>query len=310
MSNDVLVVKAIKERIINLPGRPPAILAQDAAEIYETETRQVNQAVKRNPVRFPEPDFCFRLTREELDALKSQNVMSSDVNHLPWAFTELGCNQLSAVLKSAVAAERSIQATRAFTLVAQAMRGDRAAANKLLGGLAANGALPSAAPAESRLLLQVAEGVAKTMEMMGRVMERFDERLDRLESARRQIARPAAPSHDSPGVLQARAFAADICLLSADAVCRKEVLYAHYLDWCGATAGAQPYDYNTFFRLLYLATPTRRSRRHGRQGGKDIFMVRGIKPKNWPPLQPTLPGAEHLTAGLGRNGEKWHGMEV
>ena len=36
----------------------------DPAEMYEVETRSLNQAVKRNIERFPE-DFMFQLTKEE-----------------------------------------------------------------------------------------------------------------------------------------------------------------------------------------------------------------------------------------------------
>ena len=36
----------------------------DLAEMYEVETRSLNQAVKRNIERFPE-DFMFQLTKEE-----------------------------------------------------------------------------------------------------------------------------------------------------------------------------------------------------------------------------------------------------
>lgn len=36
----------------------------DLAELYQVETRVLNQAVKRNIKRFP-PDFMFQLTKEE-----------------------------------------------------------------------------------------------------------------------------------------------------------------------------------------------------------------------------------------------------
>ena len=48
----------------------------DLAEIYEVETRVLNQAVKRNPKRFP-PDFMFLLTNQEFENLMSQIVISS-----------------------------------------------------------------------------------------------------------------------------------------------------------------------------------------------------------------------------------------
>ena len=50
------------------------MLDADLAELYGVETRRLNQAVKRNPGRFPE-DFTFQLTEAEIDSLRSQFVM-------------------------------------------------------------------------------------------------------------------------------------------------------------------------------------------------------------------------------------------
>jgi hypothetical protein len=48
----------------------------DLAELYQVETRVLNQAVKRNLKRFPS-DFMFQLTAEEYKNLISQSVTSS-----------------------------------------------------------------------------------------------------------------------------------------------------------------------------------------------------------------------------------------
>ena len=52
------------------------MLDSDLAELYEVETRVLNQQVKRNLDRFPE-DFMFQLTDNEWENLRSQNAMSS-----------------------------------------------------------------------------------------------------------------------------------------------------------------------------------------------------------------------------------------
>ena len=57
-----LTVSMIQSNIISLPGRPPFMLAQTLAEIYEFTVKRVNQAVKRNPKRFPD-DFYFQLSQ-------------------------------------------------------------------------------------------------------------------------------------------------------------------------------------------------------------------------------------------------------
>ena len=66
-----ITVQEIRSKIIDLPERPPAMLDRMLAEIYETDTRSVNQAAKRNPKRFPS-DFFFQLTDEEADILRFQ----------------------------------------------------------------------------------------------------------------------------------------------------------------------------------------------------------------------------------------------
>ena len=47
------------------------MLDKDLAELYGVETKVLNQAWKRNIERFPE-EFCFQLTKEEVEILRSQ----------------------------------------------------------------------------------------------------------------------------------------------------------------------------------------------------------------------------------------------
>ena len=82
------------------------------AEIYETETKRLNEAVRRNPKRFPS-DFCFQLTEKEADILRSQIAISSS-NHggrryLPYGFTREGANMLSAVLHTDIQKQQALE---------------------------------------------------------------------------------------------------------------------------------------------------------------------------------------------------------
>ncbi|WP_239541133.1 ORF6N domain-containing protein [Cryomorpha ignava] len=52
------------------------MLDQDLSELYQVQTKALNQAVKRNSKRLPE-DFMFQLTSEEWKNLKSQIVTTS-----------------------------------------------------------------------------------------------------------------------------------------------------------------------------------------------------------------------------------------
>ena len=74
-------LQIIQNKIYDIRGMR-VMLDYDLAKLYETETRALKQAVKRNIHRFPEPDFMFELTREESDAAiklgVSQNVIPPD----------------------------------------------------------------------------------------------------------------------------------------------------------------------------------------------------------------------------------------
>jgi hypothetical protein len=106
------------------------MIDRDLAELYQVETKVLNQAVKRNIERFPD-SFRFQLDEEDLNEdrfshLRSQSVTSSSRSqivtlnkhggrrYLPHVFTEQGVAMLSAVLKSDVAVRVSVQIIHAF----------------------------------------------------------------------------------------------------------------------------------------------------------------------------------------------------
>jgi hypothetical protein len=96
------------------------MLDYDLAELYQLETRVLNQAVKRNSKRFPK-DFMFQLTDEEWSFMSSQFVMTSPSKRpkkaLPYAFTEQGVAMLSGILNSEVAINVNIAIMRTFVLI-------------------------------------------------------------------------------------------------------------------------------------------------------------------------------------------------
>jgi phage regulator Rha-like protein len=92
------------------------MLDQDLADLYEVETRRLNEQVKRNSGRFPY-DFMFRLNKEEFKNLKSQFATSSwgGRRNVPFAFTEHGVLMLSSILNSERAIKINIQIIRIFS---------------------------------------------------------------------------------------------------------------------------------------------------------------------------------------------------
>ncbi len=109
-------LQVLQQKIVTLRGIK-VMLDFDLAALYEVETKALNQAVKRNVIRFP-LDFMFRLTPEEWAYMRSQNVTASqtkrNIGNTPYAFTEQGVAMLSSVLKSDKAALINIAIMRAF----------------------------------------------------------------------------------------------------------------------------------------------------------------------------------------------------
>lgn len=112
-------LQLIQSKIYEIRGQK-VMLDFDLAELYQVETRVLNQSVKRNLKRFPS-DFMFQLIADEWEILKSQFVISSwgGTRKLPYAFTEQGLAMLSGVLNSDIAIQVNINIMRAFVVVRQ-----------------------------------------------------------------------------------------------------------------------------------------------------------------------------------------------
>lgn len=110
--NDEVVINKIYE----IRGQK-VMLDSDLAELYQVETKRLNEQVHRNPDRFPE-DFMFKLTDVEWNSLRSQFATSKGRRggrtYLPNVFTEYGVLMLSSVLNSQQAIQANIQIVRVF----------------------------------------------------------------------------------------------------------------------------------------------------------------------------------------------------
>lgn len=112
-------IRIIQSKIYEIRGQR-VMQDFDLAELYQVETRRLNEAVKRNIKRFPK-DFMFQLNVDEWIILKSQFATSrwGGTRKLPYAFTEQGLAMLSGVLNSDIAIQVNINIMRAFVAVRQ-----------------------------------------------------------------------------------------------------------------------------------------------------------------------------------------------
>lgn len=129
---EIILIRKIEQSIL-LIRKEKVIIDADLARFYGVPTKALNQAVKRNPDRFP-PDFMFQLTPEE----KSQVVTICDhlVNlkysrHLPYAFTEHGAIMAASILNSPRAVEVSVFIVRAFIKLRQTLAEHKELSHKI-----------------------------------------------------------------------------------------------------------------------------------------------------------------------------------
>lgn len=115
---DIAIPDEVVMNKIYLIRNHKVMLDIDLAELYQVETKRLNEQVKRNADRFPE-DFMFQLTNEEWESLRSQIATSNQGRggrrYAPLAFTEHGVLMLSSVLSSERAIQVNIQTMRIYT---------------------------------------------------------------------------------------------------------------------------------------------------------------------------------------------------
>lgn len=166
------------EPIIHTIRGERVILDADLARLYGTETKVLNQAVRRNREKFP-PDFLFQLNAAEAEALnrsrtvtgssdrmptmRSQFVTASkrNVRHPPFAFTEHGALMAANLLNSPQAVQMSVFVVRAFVRMRSLLTDTRELAKKL-------------ADLESDLRSRLDTHEAAIAEFMGRIMQLLD----------------------------------------------------------------------------------------------------------------------------------------
>ena len=119
----------VQNKIIVLRGEP-VLLDRDVAALYGVETREINQALKNNPSKFP-AGYAYVLDNQEAARMRSkiltssQEVADNEVvssfhvksHYNPTAFTERGLYMLATILKSQQATQTTIAIIETFTKV-------------------------------------------------------------------------------------------------------------------------------------------------------------------------------------------------
>ena len=116
--NDVIAIDDVKSRMMMVRGNP-SLLDRDIAVLYGVETREINQALRNNPDKFP-AGYVVQLDCEEFKNWKSKILTSNlpdaeksaikmGVRRAPYAFTERGVYMLATILKGKRAVKTTIR---------------------------------------------------------------------------------------------------------------------------------------------------------------------------------------------------------
>ena len=108
----IIKYENVESKILEIRGEQ-VIIDRDVAELYCVETREINQAVKNNPDKFPE-GYVIYVNKDEWDNLQSKFLTANMSRVLPKAFTERGLYMLATILKSPAATRTTIAIIDAF----------------------------------------------------------------------------------------------------------------------------------------------------------------------------------------------------
>ena len=133
MSNECAVVdiNMVKSRMLIVRDQP-VLLDRDVAALYGVQTKEINQAVRNNPDKFPE-GFLLRLNNDEFSDWKSKiltsnlspaekNAIKMGVRRAPKAFTERGLYMLATVLKGELATKATLAIVNTYAQVRSVKR--------------------------------------------------------------------------------------------------------------------------------------------------------------------------------------------
>lgn len=116
----------VDSRIIEV-RHEKVILDSDVATLYGVETREINQAVKNNPDKFP-GGYIIELTSKEWEPVKSKFLTSplgGGKVKLPKAFTEKGLYMLATILKGKKASQTTIAIIETYARIKHLSRNIR-----------------------------------------------------------------------------------------------------------------------------------------------------------------------------------------
>ena len=124
-------VADVRNRMVSVRGQA-VLLDRDVAALYGVQTKEVNQAVRNNPDKFP-AGFLFQLDADEVANWKSKILTSKlteeekasvrmGMRRAPYAFTERGLYMLATILKGEMATRATLAIVNAYAQLRSMVR--------------------------------------------------------------------------------------------------------------------------------------------------------------------------------------------
>ena len=122
-TDEIIKIDDVQNLVVRLRGQD-VLLDRDVATLYGVKTKEVNQAVRNNPNKFPF-GYIFEVDRFEREELVENFDRFKTLKHstvAPTAFTERGLYMLATILKSEAAVKATIAIIDTFTQVREMVR--------------------------------------------------------------------------------------------------------------------------------------------------------------------------------------------
>lgn len=120
---DIIRFNQVEDKIFVLRDQN-VIFDSDVAALYGVQTKEINQAVRNNPDKFPS-GYILDIDNKEFVRLRSK-ILTANVSAksrvLPKAFNEKGLYMLATILKGKKATQTTIEIIEAFTKIRQLQR--------------------------------------------------------------------------------------------------------------------------------------------------------------------------------------------
>ena len=121
-----LAIADVEAKLISLRGQQ-VLLDRDVATLYGVQTKEINQAVRNNPDKFPE-EFILSMTQEEFENWRSKILATNlsdeertsikmGLRKAPYIFTERGLYMLATILKGPIATQATLAIVNTFARV-------------------------------------------------------------------------------------------------------------------------------------------------------------------------------------------------